>query len=343
MKLAHTRKSSRPGFTLIELLVVIAIIAILVGLISAAVLKFLVRGPQTVTRTEIGQLESAIALFHKEFGLGKEYMPSRLVLCENFGDYFASPGVPKSLIHGESLAFLKRMFPKLWRTAAAQLVVVDWNNNGAVDGEVILEGDQCLVFFLGGIPTAPILPGQPIAFGCSGFSYLGSNPATPGGTSRKGPYFEFKSNKLVQIHGADNSVNRYFSYVDGYGNSSAPTKGVYAYFSSYRSPNGYNRYNALLNAPTSDCALLGALQGAGSPNGIWPYAEFLGNTIPTCRFLNSSSFQIISAGADGLFGPGTDFSSKNPMAWTPSGASNIAPVGADDQANFHGRLLGAND
>jgi general secretion pathway protein G len=333
MKLAHSRRPARGGFTLIELLVVVAIIAILVGLISAAVLRFMVKGPQTVTRQEIGQLESSVALFHKEFGLGKEYMPSRLILCERYTDYFVGgiPGNgPLSQMHQDSLAFLQRMFPKLWRTTTAQGVVVDWNNNGQADAAVLLEGDQCLVFFLGGIPTAP---GQ--TPGCLGFSYKGSNPATLGGSSRKGPYFEFKATKLVQIHGNDTSANRYFSYQDGY-QTSGPSNSVYAYFSSYRSNNGYNRFFGTKDQngnpiTTSDCATL----------GVWPYAEFLGNNTTGPRYLNPNTFQIVSAGADGTFGPGTDFSSATPQIWSPNlSDANIPPAAIDDQANFYGPLLG---
>src|SRR5207253_9071458 len=51
----------------------------------------------------------------------------------------------------------------------------------------------------------------------------------------------------------------------------------YAYFSSYKTRNGYNRF------ASTDCPSL----------GVWPYAEAL---TPTVRYLNPNTFQIISAG-----------------------------------------------
>jgi prepilin-type N-terminal cleavage/methylation domain-containing protein len=321
MKLTHSRRSSRTGFTLIELLVVIAILTILVSLITAAVMKFLVKGPETVTRQEIGQLDAAVATFHTEFKLGKEYFPSQLVLCELATDYVLTNQVDR-----DSVAFLNRMFPAILKPDARpasptygkiiwQTVGIDWNNNGVIDrGRLILEGDQCLVFFLGGIPTAP---GQ--TYGCLGFSYLGSNPATPPltqGEQRKGPYFEFKSAKLLQLRNNDNTnpgVNRYFSYQDGYGNPN----GVYVYFSSYTRPNGYNPYGG------TDCPSF----------GVQPYYESVSNQ--GVRYLNPNTCQIISAGVDGLFGPGG--------AYNPAAPSNTAQTAKDDQSNFHNHLIGLPD
>ena len=65
------------------------------------------------------------------------------------------------------------------------------------------------------------------------------------GGDRIAPFFEFKSNRLVQW---PNTAPYFPSYLDGYG------KIPYAYFSSYKTSNGYNRYLAIANpympAPT---------------------------------------------------------------------------------------------
>jgi prepilin-type N-terminal cleavage/methylation domain-containing protein len=318
MKLAQTRRTARTGFTLIELMVVIAIIATLVALLVPAVVKVLGLGSVARNKTEIGNVEAAVVAFHGPggFKLGKEFFPSRLVLCENYADYGNPPNASMTQLYADSLAFLQRMFPRLWRTAAAQAQTVDWDANGAYSPPVVLEGDQCLVFFLGGIPAPP---GQ--LFACTGFSSVGSNPAQPGGSSRIGPFFDFESSRLVQIHG-----NAFYSYLDTYGQK------PYAYFSSYTSPNGYNRYFGTLGI--SDCSTL----------GVWPYAEFVSATQPP-RYLYPNKFQIISAGSDAKFGAGTDFSGAQNAAqtWTSTNANVFAPNGTDDQANFYGDLLGLSE
>jgi hypothetical protein len=293
-------------------IVLICVIGIPVTLVLTFGLFFLRplagRTTHSGTWSEIGFLESAVHAFGQTFciDLKRERFPSRLVLCENYADYFGPNNKIKSKLHADSVAFLQRMFPKLWKV---NLNPIDWNGNGiAGDKPVILEGDQCLVFFLGGIPTGGQVPG------CLGFSANPLNPAFPGGP-RKGPFCEFTAERLVQIHG-----NRFYSYLDGY------RKKPYAYFSSYGKRNGYNRYFSLDRK--SDCASL----------GVWPYAESVEGDSP--QYANPARFQIISAGADGKFGPGTDLTAKSPFTWTPETADQIPEPGEDDQGNFHSRFLG---
>jgi hypothetical protein len=199
------------------------------------------------------------------------------------------------------------MFPRLdWSQ------VQDWNGNGELDkGGFILEGDQCLVFFLGGIPACEPQPGF------LGFFGNKSNPTKPG-EQRIGPFYEFDSNRLVDLH-----HNGFYSYLDGHLGK------PYAYFSSYRKQNGYNRYFSLDRK--SDCASL----------GVWPYAESIEGETP--RYLMPSKFQIISAGADGRFGPGTDLTAESPFTWTPATAEQTPDPGKDDQSNFHSKRLGEPD
>jgi prepilin-type N-terminal cleavage/methylation domain-containing protein len=333
MQLPRPKRTARTGFTLIELLVVIAIIAVLVSLTAAGIFKIVAKGPALQNSTTLRQLESSVAEFHRSIGLDKEYFPSRLILCENYGDYFSSPGVPVSQLHGDSIAFLQRMFPKLWKYNTNP---IDWNGNGtAGDPAVTLEGDQCLVFFLGGIPL-PASSGGP---GVQGFSRVTTNPAFPAspGVDRKGPFFEFESARLKDLKG-----NGFYSYIDVY--ESKP----YLYFSSYKRRNNYNPYGS------SDCPT-----AEGPPGGpyvpVWPYAESFNPSTGITQYLYPGKFQIISAGADKHFGVGTDLSipiPANRYYWTLGTRQAIPsfdPVkfpdaGIDDQANFNdGGLLGEGD
>ncbi|HZT83507.1 MAG TPA: type II secretion system protein [Gemmataceae bacterium] len=294
-----TRRTGRPGFTLIELLVVIAIIAVLVALTVPAVQKVRQAAIRAKVANDISQLSNAIGAFESHFNVGPP--PSRIKLSET-GNYDLSlnaNGQPNNRLDVDSLAYLKKMFPKMQ-------FPVDWNGSGQIEapnagGDVVLEGDQCLVFFLGGIPTRN-------PNGCLGFSTNPRNPAalsSPG--DRIGPFYEFKGNRLADLKG-----NGFFSYIDAWekGTPGQP----YAYFSSYKAAGGYNRYG------TSDCPKL----------GVAPYAESL---TPTVRYYNNQSFQIICAGADGVFGPGGAL---------PPGMG-APPPGNDDQSNFRQSILGAGN
>jgi hypothetical protein len=134
----------------------------------------------------------------------------------------------------------------------------------------------------------------------NGFSTNPANPTEPGGDRRAGPFLYFPENRLIQRL----KTNPFRSFQDGYG------KNVYAYFSPAR--NG---------AFSSDaCVSL----------GVSPY---FGKGARAGQFYNARSVQIISAGSDGVFGPGG--------AWAiDTAALDVTPYGLDDLSNFHGDILG---
>src|SRR5262249_39129224 len=152
---------------------------------------------------------------------------------------------------------------------------------------VWLEGDQCLVFFLGGIPGDKIF---------LGFSTNQQNPTAAGGERIK--FYEFKPSRLT------NNNNIFYSYNNPFDEFAKP----YAYMGAYRAQ---NEYNSLLNAyglgfGVPDCFSL----------GVNPYATFWPSAPgQVVRFVNPDSFQLISAGADGNFGAGT---TDPTTAWNPS-------------------------
>jgi prepilin-type N-terminal cleavage/methylation domain-containing protein len=275
------RQDRRGGFTLIELLVVI-------GLTTAAVMRYYVKGPEALCQSEISALSNARSSFLTEFKVA--YMPSRIRLREN-GAYNMS-----DLLDRRSAAFLQKMFGPRFNVATAR----DWNNNGTMNDVLELEGQACLVFFLGGIPTRTDPPG------CLGFSTDPTNPVgvdaagNPlAGVARIRPFFEFRSNRLSRT--APNAANL-FVYQDAFGRGMP-----YAYFSSGRAGNDY----------ANDCPSL-------LPNG--PFRE------SAARFINADGFQIISAGTDGQFG--------DPATFSMVVGYNGARPGADDLANFSQRKLG---
>jgi hypothetical protein len=200
------------------------------------------------------------------------------------------------------VSFLKHMFPRCNDTWVNQ--GIPWGPGVAANQPAVtLEGEQCLVFFLGGLQTNTNPPG------CLGFSSDPNNPMSApfGGETRKGPYFNFKNNRLGL-----GPNNGFLMYNDPFGTP-------YAFYSSYRVKNGYSKYG------TNDCPLAASL---GLNQG--PYVSSTAAATGT-QYYNPDTFQIISAGQNKLFGPGG--------LWTAQNPTNKA--GQDDFSNFNGLRLGA--
>src|SRR5262245_58318275 len=127
------QQPSRPAFTLIELLVVIAIIGILATIAVVAV--FQISGStvrQTQTRTEIGNLEVAVAAAQQELGQ-VSYLPSRIQLCETLSAY-TDPLNPDPTLAAASLAFLRRAFGKNIFNNGAN--TINWNGDATDGGQI---------------------------------------------------------------------------------------------------------------------------------------------------------------------------------------------------------------
>src|SRR5207237_10361658 len=110
-------------------------------------------GSKVQTTTEIRRMDNATSNFR---GKHTVLPPSRIVLSADM-----------SKIDPTSMAYLNAIWPRLgWADPA---VTLDWAGTGLSKGALfqappyVLEGDQCLVFFLGGIPDQHVP-------GCHGFS-----------------------------------------------------------------------------------------------------------------------------------------------------------------------------
>ncbi len=262
-----TAGERRSAFTLIELLIVITIILILIGLLAAAVLKVLAKGAEATVQSELNAFATSIGAFQQEFG--PKYIPSRLLLCED-GNYAAYNNTPFQQLATDSQQYLQQMFGSRFAVTTTQ---IDWNQDGKIyptkngttlNPPMILEGQHCLVFFLGGIPQ----PTQTGVFGspgtCLGFINNPTNPWVGAAGTPRGPFYEFKSSRLFldtrPITGSNPATNlNFFVYIDAFnkvspnpGDPNGPTvagwtsyvypRQPYAFFSCYRSQNGYNRY-----------------------------------------------------------------------------------------------------
>lgn len=287
---SHSRIEKRAAFTLIELMVVVLIIAVLVSMLLAGVSAALRRGPIVQTRVEIGQLETAVQTVITTYRL--KYLPSVIKLNEQ-----AYPtGYPNMNTIGTddyySTQFLKRMFPRIDFTKTH-----DWNGNNTIDsGNFLLEGPECLVFFLGGPNNR-------------GFSADPSDPANK--VSLQPAAFTFDISRLV----LSSRVHTYHVYNNNYGKHALP----YLYFSSYNSGNDYS-------GPHNPMTLAYGLVSDCEHSGVYPYKD-----PATGNYINPQTFQIISAGAQGVYGFGNTL-------WSPISGSTD-PHTKDNQANFAPGLL----
>ncbi|MEX1230124.1 MAG: type II secretion system protein [Planctomycetaceae bacterium] len=180
-----SRRTGRSGFTLVELLVVITVIAALIAMLLPAIWSAQRRVRIARVRTEITSFEGAIATFKAEFNVEP---PSAID--------FTLSGTPLQYPPA-TRAILRQIWPN-----------IDFASIPALLNNQVLDGSECLVFFLGGINN-------------TGFS---TNPNTPfaSGGSRTGPFYQFDGGRLQGT--APNTV-----YLDSYPGQQNPL----VYFSSY--------------------------------------------------------------------------------------------------------------
>jgi general secretion pathway protein G len=330
--MTHTHAARRTGFTLIELMVVIVVIAVLVALLLPAISRSITYANQVRARQEINQLENAIQSFEATFKV--DYIPSTIKLCALQSSYGATQ------LDIDSQSYLLKLFPKLsnsgspWKGTALTggVAYVRWTMDSTAawssTSSAVLEGHQCLVFFLGGIQTSTGSSPN-LQYGCLGFSTDPLDPSDFYSTNATAMprSFDFEPKRLVQwssVSGLSATTynSHFLSYTDPISNNTSTTssfaKGAqpYAYFSAYKTPNGYNRtslsgYNATYDNPT-----------LGITNG--PY-YFFGTSSPV-QYVKPDTFQVICSGFDGIFGAGGP--------WAANGSQTNSGNVSDDLANF---------
>lgn len=342
-------RGKRSGFTIIELLVVILIIAVLVGLVSSAALKALGELPKVRTAVEISELQNGMAKFMLDYQL-TDPPPSVLYIHED-GSY----NVVSNPLDKGTVAFFQKCFSRNFNPLQRR----DWNGNGVIDPPYILQGQQCLVFYLGGIPSyttsgslamtgfgmAGVQPDAASVGGPLPLLYAtAGTPLMPGqlgyaSPGRKGPYFNFDNSRVAN----DPRCPGFPVYQDPWQSHKRNVSPLlpqgadqpYAYFSNNGVHNGYL---------AGDCATIGA----------FPYYQgFIVGTIPPRpSYVNPDGYQILSAGLDGVFA--YDVGGLFGVSWSPMGGFGVPPAvpgmdtsksiaGNDDQTNFTAGLAGAGE
>ena len=215
------RSQVRSGFTIIELVVVILIILVLMALLLPAVMSAFTSAKFVSQVDDMGRLNAGLEAFKAKHGF---YPPSRIRLREGSA-YNINEG-----FDAHSLKMLKAVWPSLTpMTVPGAAGVADtsgtpvpvtrrylWccdNPNKVFDpasnpnaannwtGIYELEGDECLVFFLGGIAQFDRTEPKPTII-LHGFTKRPNDPsgiptaAIPASLSRDPPLMEFISGRL---------------------------------------------------------------------------------------------------------------------------------------------------
>jgi len=253
-------RTASGGFTLIELMVVIVIIGVLVGLIAPAIFAAVRRAREAAVRVDITDLEKGISSFKLEFG--GIAPPSYIKFPTDPADWNTST-------YARSRAIIRRIWPQF-------NFAVNGGDTG-LTGE--LNGAECLVFFLGGVPDS--------SGGLDGFSKNPSQPFKKGGT-RVGPFFNFESGRLTAPDASGN--DKAPEYLDPLPGQITP----YIYLSSYDG-RGYRSEDGT------------KLKDDTLTTSATPWYTQVGGT----KKYKPNSHQIISPGSDNKYGTFGEYDGKN--------------------------------
>ena len=299
----------RSGFTLIEILVVITIIGILLALLLPAINGVRVRARVAQVRTEIAALESAVATFKTQYGTEP---PSSITIWETPTAANGWASASPSAAAVDSRAKIRQLWPQFDFTTPQDF-------NGDLDklDVITLTQGECLVFFLGGMPTKTVVSGKTI-FSVTGFSKNPFNPFVLGG-NRETAIYEFNTSRFVDI-----DSDGFPELIDPLPSQSSP----YLYFSSYGGA-GY-RYNSA--SPLFEFAT--AAQAAALPYP--PTQPYLQGSGAGAQPWKAKSFQIISPGYDRQYGTFGSYSTDT----AASDLSGAREKESDNITNFSNGTLG---
>lgn len=299
------RNAARAAFSLVELVIVILIIAILSSLILSGVQSAMKTARVAAVTVEFKNLEKAITDFKAKYGTNP---PSGIMLYETPAGWAGS--APSAQAVNRSRSLIKQVWPDFDFTIAR-----DINGDGDTADTIMLNGSECLVFFLGGVnetdvventatitvksgKTAndPITTWRPL-----GFSTNPANPFARSG-SRSGPFFEFEVDRLGNRDGATDAEG-FPEYRDNLPGQSATTPILYA--SSYDGK-GYRDadiqfatqpvYDAYVTVPTGFAYVYRRYTAAIYPATVTSFSA--------AEAFNPKSYQLISPGIDGEYGWG---------------------------------------
>jgi general secretion pathway protein G len=409
-----TARPRRFGFTMIELLVVIVILAILIALLLPAIQGAYRRANEASVDAEINQMAQALADFKNKYG---DYPPSRILLSEN-GYYNTSDTnqifllnettggntypVGADITYGQlaqrSITYLRKFFPRVVLSTSGRVwpaspgappyptgtLWYDFNGDGIYQDDplgrgTLIQGDQCLAFFLGGIAvktSTSTSSGSVTTIAMTGFGKTPQNPfsnslqsdpnyvdasknALPNpmyNANRTPPLFEFKGGRLADIYGNNLPV-----YFDTMGQNKP-----YIYFSAYGG-NSYDPNDVNYSEPDSTAAVqtiarawivnFPVVPGPWNGNRTTPSIAYSPSPNPyttnspvsqPVTYQSPQTFQIISSGRDGRYGLGGLYDNSSTatqplplpdLADTNTTDANVRNFEHDNLTNFNNGRL----
>jgi len=289
-------REPRAAFTLLELLIVISIIALLVSLLVPAINSVVRRVRQGEVVAEITGLGNACDNFKAEY---HAYPPSKITLFEE-----------KNTWTPESKALMRRIFGLEFRFDIDR----DINGQNGVENDpdgdgnpgVTLDGAECLVFFLGGIPSQDSNGN----FQLNGFSRNKADPFSRSGSNRLTFFTDWRPGALHDEDG--DGFPEYHDKLNPEGEGPP-----LLYLSTTNASNSYNG---------GDVA---NVEGLGA-SGFIPYNQ--GSASSPWK---PGGFQLISAGFDHKFGTGGSFTKET----ANNDLTDPRDVERDNLTNFIGGAL----
>lgn len=306
------RTALRAAFSLIELVVVILIIGILASLILVGVQGAMKAARVTQVTVEFKNLEKSLQDFKAKYGT---YPPSGIMLYENPAGWTGSS--PSVAAVNRSRALIRQMWPDFDFTVSR-----DINGDNDATDTIMLNGSECLAFFLGGVSETnvvdkngvlkagastndPVTSWQP-----QGFSTNPANPLARGGS--RVSFHEFDIGRLGNRDGATDAEGMP-EYRDTLPGQSLNTPIIYA--SAYEGKGYRDADFQFTSQPAYDAY-------ATLPTGFaYVYRRYTGATfpVPTASFtqldaFNPKTFQLISPGIDGEYGWGGALNTDQEMA-----------------------------
>ncbi|MFO1008392.1 MAG: prepilin-type N-terminal cleavage/methylation domain-containing protein [Planctomycetaceae bacterium] len=283
------RSAHRQAFSLIELMVVMLIISLLMGLLLVGVRGAISSVRVASVTVDLKNLENAILNFKVKYGVDP---PSGVIVFESPTGWSGSVPSPAEVRRSRNL--IRQIWPDFDFS-----IPRDLNGDSDTTDRYVLNGAECLVFFLGGVPVRTGNPDGPWVL--NGFSENATDPLSQGG-ARVGPFFEFDPSRLMNFEG-DSSTDP--EYMPEYRDSLPSQKNPILYASSYGGLGYRDADVQLTSQPVYSTGY------STPPTGFaYVYRRYTGSypasttNFNSAPFLSPKSVQLISPGIDGEYGWG---------------------------------------